>query len=210
MLVAILSWLEIFLALTVAFLLHVVVRDMVVMVIALSTVELPVIDVVAATVFAVALLALNMEKMVEFCYFKSRWSSSIDDVVVMLPLLPLILLFLAQRAISSSYGLLCRKQTSTTVILSPPRPPIWQSGARQWFISSSQISSGYIPMPIRFRQKSTTSLLLITSHMPSHASTMNSQSADISRVSTSGYAVSMNEYWVKGEVHKQQCLNKKS
>ena len=39
----------------------------------------------------------------------------------------------------SSYTLPRRKQTNTTVILSQPSPPIWQSGARHRVISSSQI-----------------------------------------------------------------------
>jgi hypothetical protein len=43
------------------------------------------------------------------------------------------------RVANSSYVPPCKKQTRTTVILSQPRPPIWQSGARQRVINSSQI-----------------------------------------------------------------------
>uniref|UniRef100_A0A182X3B7 Uncharacterized protein n=1 Tax=Anopheles quadriannulatus TaxID=34691 RepID=A0A182X3B7_ANOQN len=46
------------------------------------------------------------------------------------------------RLTSSSYGWPCRKHTTITVMLSPPMPPIWQSGARQRIIRFSQICCG--------------------------------------------------------------------
>lgn len=63
----------------------------------------------------------------------------------------------AHFATRSEYGLLWRKQTSTTVMLSQPKPPIWQSGARHRVIRSSQILSGSIPVPTRILTKSDTS-----------------------------------------------------
>ena len=88
-----------------------------------------------------------------------------------------------------------------TVILSQPSPPIWQSGARQRVRSSSHIYKTFFsetrnkltywgsrPSDSRPLTKSTTSSLLITSQIPSQASTKNSWSSVIVSVSISGKA----------------------
>lgn len=63
----------------------------------------------------------------------------------------------AQRFIRSWYVWPCRKQISTTVMLSQPSPAIWQSGAKQCIINCSQISSGSVPLAMCDLTNSTTS-----------------------------------------------------
>ncbi|RNA37317.1 hypothetical protein BpHYR1_000084 [Brachionus plicatilis] len=68
-------------------------------------------------------------------------------------------------------------QTITTVILSQPRPPIWQLGAIHAFINllfKKKTFSGITFCAIFCLTKSTTLSLLITSQIPSQAKTMNS------------------------------------
>lgn len=115
------------------------------------------------------------------------------------------------------------RQTSSTVMLSQPRPPIPQSGARQSCISFSHTSLGSHPSFSASRQKSTTSCnnvntdywvtgewsqtlqsvslprptwLESTSQMPSQAMTRNSQSSVMFCITTSGNAGNRNASYI--------------
>merc|ERR550519_1465651 len=92
----------------------------------------------------------------------------------------------AHLSVNLEYGSPWSRHTSTTVMLSQPKPPIWQSGDKHRVISSSQMSSGSMASASLLVTKSATSWLDKTSQMPSQASTRKSQSLVTSATSTSG------------------------